>query len=113
MVHVRVGEQNGVNARQVADEYTGAALAAQDNQARGEDGINEKAVAAGLEQERGMTDEGDGGFVRGYRRGDLGDSGEGRSVAFAYQAPELFEFRDPEGRVASHSIDWMRGAGKG
>ncbi len=107
MVHVRVGEEDGVDLGQLADAEAGAALAAEQDEARREDGVDEQAEVGGLDEEGGVADEGDGGFAGAHQGRELWSAGEWRCVAFAYQAGELLELGDAGGVGGRHG-DWMR-----
>src|SRR5450631_3695212 len=64
---MRVGEEHEVYLRQVSDAQTGMTEAAQDDQAAGEDGVDEYIAASDLDEERRMSNERDaklGGWCR-------------------------------------------------
>ena len=52
MVHVRVCEQHEVDLRQVSDAQAGMSEAAQEDEASGEDRVDENVAAAELDEER-------------------------------------------------------------
>ena len=99
MVHVGVGEEDEVDGGEVGDTDAGAALATQDDQAGGEDGVDEDVFAGELEEEGGVADEGDA-ELRGEDAGDgVGVAGEGLGVALADELDELLELLDGEGAM--------------
>ena len=51
VIHVRVGEENGVDGREIADTKAGVALAAEYDETSGEDGIDEQRAAGRLDEE--------------------------------------------------------------
>jgi hypothetical protein len=102
VVHVRVGEEDRVDGRQVADAEAWVALTAENNQTRGEDGVDEQRAAGGLDEERGVPDEGDGGVAGGDGGRELGFAEEGLFVTLADEAPKLAEFSDGEREGARH-----------
>lgn len=89
VVHMRVGEQDRVDRRKLADAQAGMALTAEEEQAFGEDGVDEDSAAAGLDEEGGVSDEGDGGVVRGNGGWEMDFPEQRLGVAFADEAPEL------------------------
>src|SRR5580700_1449084 len=50
VVHVRMSQEHRVDGRKIADAQTGAALAAQDDEASGKDGVDEQGAAGGLDE---------------------------------------------------------------
>ncbi len=111
VVHVRVRQEHRVDGREIADEQTGAALAAQDDEASGEDWVDEQGTAGDLDEERGVSDEGDGGVVGGYGGRGLGFAEERLLMALADEAVKLTEFADGERNCARHrSLDIDAGA---
>jgi len=71
MVHVGVGQENGVNRREIVNAKTRTSLPPEHDQPRSKDRINEKSLAGGLDEKRRMTDKGDGCISRA----DIGWSG--------------------------------------
>jgi hypothetical protein len=58
VVHVRVGQENEIDRRELFDEEPRAPLSAQHDQALCEDWIDQDFAPGQLEQEGGVTDEG-------------------------------------------------------
>ena len=104
VVHVGVGEEDRVDGGKVAWEEAGAALAAEEDEAGGEDGVDEEGAAGGLDEEGGVSDEGDGGVAGGDGGRGAGVAGEGVGVAFADHVPELGEFFEDDGEGCGHCI---------
>src|SRR6185437_9348356 len=59
-----VGEQDGVNGREVLDAHAGLAETMDEDEPIGEDGVNDEVESAELEQEGGVSYEGDAEFGR-------------------------------------------------
>jgi hypothetical protein len=93
---------------ELVDAEAGAALAAEQDEARGEDGVDEQAEVGSLDEKRRVADEGDGGFAGTHLGRELRGAGERRCVAFAHEPGELLELGDA-GRVGGRHGDWMRG----
>lgn len=94
VVHVRVGEKDGVDGRQVFDAQAGTALSAEEDERAGEDGVDEQVAAGDLDQERGVADEGDAEVVRVDEERRLRLAFEWIAVAFTSDAVELPEFAE-------------------
>ncbi len=106
VVHVRMCEQYRVDGRQVLEEHAGAALAAQQDQACGEDGVDKEVAAGDLDEEGRVADEGDAELAgidetRRNRR-----SRERQAVAFTHHGPELFQLTNNRWvvRVRAHIL---------
>jgi hypothetical protein len=104
VVHVRVGKEHCVDGGKVAKAETGSALAAEHDQARCKDGIDQQSTASELEEERRMSDEGDSGVASGDVRGKLWLAEQRLLMAFADQAVELSEFGEREGLGTRHGL---------
>jgi len=91
VVHVRVGEKNGVDGREIVDVDARAALTAQQDEARGEDGIDEQSAACGLDEEGRVPDEGDGSFAGSDGRRSARFAAKRLGVALAYGLPDAAE----------------------
>src|SRR6185437_3023271 len=101
MVHMCVGQEHSVDVGKIADAHSGNALTAQQNQPRREDWVDEDIVAADLQQERRVTDEGDRRLVLGDRERQTWLALERIGVALAHKSPELPQFAHPEGDSSS------------
>ncbi len=102
VVHVRVGDEDEVDGREVGEADAGVTLAAEEDVAAGD-----------LEEEGGVADEGDAEPGGRDRDGFLGRAGDGVGVAFADQAEELAELGEgprAAGGSRAHG-SWMRGVG--
>jgi len=89
VIHVRVGQKNGVDPREIGDAKAGMALPTKHDQPRSEDGIDEESLAGGLDQERRMPNEGDGSVGRQDLRRLGCAAGERLGMTLAHQTPEL------------------------
>ncbi len=58
MVEVRVRNQHRINCRKIAQPQTGTAQALEDEDPAGEVRVDQDVLAAHLEEEAGMSDEG-------------------------------------------------------
>src|SRR5450432_315373 len=67
MIEVRVRDQHKVDRRQVGDAQAGAAQAFQYEEPAGEVGIDDDVLAANLQEETGVADEGDAEFSVGHQ----------------------------------------------
>lgn len=102
MIHVSVGQQDGVDGGKIGNAKAGTSLPPEHDEPRGKDGIDEEGLAGGLNQKRRMANEGDGCLGRA-NLGRLGwSAGERPGVALAYQTPELAYFCHPERDSESH-----------
>ena len=97
VVHVRMRQEQGVDGRQVGYADAGTALAAEQDEAGGKNGVDEQGAAGGLDEEGRVADEGDGGIAGGDPGRPGWGAGERLRVALAYKTPELREFARPEG----------------
>jgi hypothetical protein len=96
VVHVGVGDEDGVDGGKVFDEEAGLALAAEDDEAGGEDGVDEDVAAADLEEEGGVADEGDAELGGGDQFGGAGLAGERALMALTGDAQKLAHLSDRE-----------------
>lgn len=97
VVHVGVGDKDGVDGGKVLDEDAGAALTAEEDEAGSEYGIDEDVAAGDLKEEGGMPDEGDPKFGRRDEFGWAGLAGEGVLVTLLDDTEELTYLPHREG----------------
>lgn len=91
VVHVRVCQQYGVDGRQVLQAQARSTLAAQQHQARCEDGINQDIAAGDLDQKRRVTDERNAELVGVDQLRQRMRAGKRRTMARAHDVPQLHE----------------------
>jgi hypothetical protein len=105
VIHVGVRDQDRVNARQIGYAESWTALAPEKDQAVGEDRVDEQARATGLDEERGMPNEGNSrrGAMRVRRRLRLAT--ERFSVTLAHKTPKLPCLGHPEWNGTWHHLN--------
>ncbi len=92
MIEVSVRDEHRIDRRQVAKPESGPAEPLENKNPAGKVGIDQQVLAADLEKEAGMTDEGDAQLATtgGHRlAGDAGAPGDG---GMAHQGAELLSF---------------------
>lgn len=108
VIHVRVGEQDGIDGREVLDAQTRAALSAQEDERAREDGIDEQVAAGDLDEKRGMADKGDAELFGENQNGQLRLAFERIAVALASDAVELTKFAEDRWISPCLHRNWMK-----
>jgi hypothetical protein len=89
-------QKDSIDTRKISDAYSGDAFAAQQDQPRREDGIDQYIVTAKLHKEGGVANECDRGLVLGDRKRQARLALERVSVALSDQPPKLSQLAHPE-----------------
>ena len=111
VVEVRVGDEHGVDGRQVAHAQAGTAETLEDEDPLGEVGVDDKVLATQLQEETGVANEGEAQLSASDElrfTGLAGARGEGRT---ADEGGNLSSFATNGDACHGYRLDATEGAG--
>ena len=102
MIHMRMGEQDEIDRRQILQQHAGMTLTAQQNQSLRKHRIDQHLAPIDLQEERGVPDKGHSQLVFGDQLDRMGSSHHRLFMALAHQPQELLHLLYCERPLSPH-----------